>query len=312
MMVFGLQAAAATHASQPATEPVAPPPPSGVESIAERLDWSEAERTILGAVEDFEPQIAGEALGMILRRAEGLEDLPASHLSDLDRPAYKNLLERPGRYRGEAVRLVLYLAYVKKLFPREVNLPESRWWPSDKPIWRLDGFGADTPYPADEPLRIFSVVDPASIISVPQAAQAEEEIKYLRTPAIEVAAVFYKVYTDLSRGDPDSPPTQRNYPVLVAWNIKHANLPGGEPTGTGSTAGPTSIVLIVAVALAALFIVLKLRARRRGRPRPGTAPSHGAPGPPSSGSDQVDPKLRAAAEQYRKKEHCDDDKNDIS
>ncbi len=311
-MVFGLQGAAAAHASQPATEPLAPPPPGEAESVAEGLDWSEAERAILGAIEDFEPQIADEALGMILRRAKRLEDLPASQLSDLDHPAYKNLLERPGRYRGEAVRLVLYLAYVKKLLPGEVNLSESRWWPSDKPIWRLDGFGADTPYPADEPLRIFSVVDPASIISVPQAAQADEEIEYLRTPAIEVAAVFYKVYTDLSRGDPDRLPTQRNYPVLVAWDIKHADLPGREPTDTGGTAGPTSIVLIVAVTLAALFIVLKLRARRRGRPSPRTAPRGGAGGPPSSGPDQVDPNLRAAAEQYRKEEHCDDDKNDIS
>ena len=298
LLTAGLAAAVvlAWPASAPATTFPANISPDAIE-------LSERERIALEAVRDRTTSLDETALYMMLAKA-GKRAEPVS-------PAYRDLLAHPGRYRGEAIRLTLQVDTVRKLLPEE-GLPVTPYWPKDRPVWRLECLNPAAGRPRDEPVVVLSVVAPTLLPRPDQIADNGDQLFHEPGPMIELTGVFYKVYQARTRGDARDPAAWRDFPVIVAWQLAPV-------AGHGTDWRQSRTILIVLIILAAGLAVLFLRRliKHQARPRlaqlprraaaPSTDQQDAGRGPEENA--EIDPLLKEAAEDYRRKRQSGDGKD---
>jgi hypothetical protein len=295
-----VEAGTSVTISTPATSP------AKVRSMADRLGITDMEKTVLDAVRDGIRQIdeTGLYVGLgIAARAAGNVQLDPDEWSQLDRPAYVSLLAEPKLWRGRPVQATVSIFRVTKLMSGD-GLNYSDFWPKDHPVWRMDGVLSDGPVAADQPIIVFSVVNPAEFLGLGQPGSGKAEMEYTKGPRVRVAAIFYKDLTDT-----DLKGAVRLYPIVMAWQLSRGDESfaryASPPSGLLTTLAP---VVILLVGLAGGFYLLR---RRMTRMRHGysqgpkyqslrsPATSAGARDAPSDPADRhVDPELAAALEQY--------------
>ena len=242
---------ATTSAPATASAPSGYAPLPGAATVREGLAFSEEERQLLSAVRDRTSAADEQAVYMLYRRAASLPQLTEGQTRTLDRSSYANLLNNPGRYRGEPMLLAVRVMRVRQTKPGE-GLSFSRWWPRDRSVWQIDALSADTASPVEQPLTIDCVADPAPALGKPAQVTAEGDRLYLGKP-VSAVCVFYKVFTQKDRlGQP------RDYPMAVAWQV----APGaGEPRP--SAVNPLHVAgLALVLILLAAYVLLRRTTRR--------------------------------------------------
>jgi len=294
---------ATAPATSPATAPATPP----AETSPWALPLSADERIIYDAAMPLLRQYRETAWYMLLSRTADLPALDAQRLEQLPRPAYDHLLRHPELYAAQKMRLRIIPVSVTKLQPGS-GMGHSPWWqPADRAVWRIDCLHAAAEYPGNEPLIVFSVVEPVAL-GKPDKVDEDGNELFLRARRFEAAAVFYKVYETADREG-----RWRQYPLLLAWQIEPA---GG--TGWLKDAVTTPFVtLMVGMVVTVGVAYGLLRRRARGaparppmveyRPRRFEEGREAPPPPPPAGEEpaRVDPLLERAAEQHRKERQDD-------
>ncbi|MFO7908327.1 MAG: hypothetical protein R6U98_37165, partial [Pirellulaceae bacterium] len=189
-------------ASDQAKQPTAGEDEDGIpraESVEEGLTFSDEQREIISTVRDHTSELTKLAFYLMLRHTASLPELSDEQMDALASPGYEDLLEYPSRRRARPVRMRIYPKLAKKLTP-EKGLGRSRYWPGDRPVWRIDGLNATGESAINEPVVVFSVVDPTALLGEPTSVSQDGRMVYEAHFTVEVAGVFYKVWTAESRG----------------------------------------------------------------------------------------------------------------
>ena len=197
----------------------------------------------------------------------------------IDAPAAENLLTFPDRYRGWPIRLAVMVARVEKLeAPADISPPPS--WRGDRKIWKLACYTAQTP---QMPLLAFTAIEPASV-----AQNLDDTRKPPRLQHCEINGYFYKVH----RGE-DVSGRQRDFPVILAWNVEPITSSMGQPVP------PQFAWVLILVLLMGVFLFAKVLARK-ATPSPAASWRERAFEHDSSqnkGKEEVNPALVAAVRQ---------------
>lgn len=297
-MVFhhpGRQKPGADEASQPpqtnsdAAIPIA-------ESVEEGLTFTDEQRELISAVRDNTSELSEPGFYLLLRHTASLPKLSDQEMTALASPSYTDLLEYPSRYRARPLRMRIYPKLVKELTPGS-GLGRSLHWPGERPVWRIDGLNASGESPINEPVVVFSVVDPTALLGEPTSTADDGRMLYEPDFTIEVAGVFYKVWTAESRGDEQIEPQETDYPVVLSWQLRTA------ASGASRLAGETlqAIIMFVVVALLViLFFYMRHRTREQPAVQQRYRPRRRTESDSTPETREVDPELRAAAEDTEK------------
>jgi hypothetical protein len=264
------------------------------------------DKTVLDAVRDGTRQIdeTGLYVGLgIAARAAGNLQLDPQEWFQLDRPAYVSLLAEPKRWRGRPLQATASVFRVTKLMSGD-GLNYSEFWPKDHPAWRMDGVLSDPQAGPDQPIIIFSVVNPAEFLGHGEPGAGKAETEYKKGPQVRVAAIFYKNLIDTDRKG-----AVRKYPVVMAWQLSR-----GEGAFTRYSEAPDGLltklapVAVLLIALVGGFYLLRRRMTQmrksgsqgsRYQPLRSPVTPAGVPDAPADLSDgYVDPELAAAVEKY--------------
>ncbi len=308
----------ATATTQPAeggttvTITGAPPAAAPVKAIADRLTITDIDRTVLDAVRDDTKQIDETGLyvgfGIAARAALKIQlDPSEDDWSQLDRPAYVSLLAEPKRWRARPLQLTASVYGVTKLKSGE-GLNYNEFWPKDSTVWQMDCVLSDNKTHPEQPIIIFSVVNPAEFLGLGEPGDSKGETVYKKGPQVRVAAIFYK---DLLRAELNNGPL-RLYPIVMAWQIRRTDVAfavSGGRTADGfiTRAAPVAILL---VALVGGFYLLRRRMMLVGKggskqglkyqPLRSPAPEAGGPKDATGKPEDayVNPELAAAVEQF--------------
>ncbi len=232
------------------------------ESVEQGLTFTEQEQQILDTVRDYSQQRDEPPLYLILRRAAALPELPDAELSALGAPSYADLLEYPSRYRARPLRMRVVPWSVRRLTAGK-GLGRSSHWPTDRPVWEIHGInvGAGPELKEEEPVILFSVVDPTPIFGEPdETAEGGRKIYYSQPP-IDAAGVFYKILTAESRaGD------ELNYPVVAAWQLRRS--------AADATPGTDMLQALVLMVVVALLLIMFFYMRRRSQGQSSKYPTY--------------------------------------
>jgi len=261
------------------------------------LQLTDTEKTALGDVTDGSTQWRESAFYLLLRRVSQLPELAPEDLHSLDAPAYRSLLHEPQRHRARAMRRRVRVYRVLKMSPGRghADLGYSPAWPKGRSVWQIYCTGAEVPDPADEPMVVFSTVEPTGL-GRPDKVTTQEEQMFSRGPEVEIVCVFYKVIEDVEDGSG----RRRDYPLLLAWQMfpRTESLHRAVPPG----------IWIVAAGIGAVavgYFFLRRHVRRLRRPAAsgaaGARATRRAEAAPEGGEPDgsVDPLLKEAAQQYR-------------
>ena len=301
------------------------------DTVEEGLELDDANRGSYEVAFERGRQLDESALTMWLQRVARLPRLSREQFNDLDRPSVKNIMRRPRRYAGQAISLKVYPVRAWRWTANE-DFTATRWWTvHDGPVWRIGCLNADAADPAQEPIFVLFTSDPRTVLGPPKRVGERDELLYPQRRAYRLAGVFYKLYQVRDRDG-----TMRRYPVLLVWQMDRVGGPGGIGDGEGGFLGRLRYAIIIMLLLGFGFIFLKHRARRAaggdlagsrrdgrqaGRPGaryrplrvegPETQPAgEGPAGTPAAQGDEdepeIDPKLKAALEQYRREKGLDD------
>ena len=278
-------------------------------SLFDRLGYTEVEKTVLGATRDGVRQIDETGLyvmlGVAARAALNLQ-FDRQEWSQLDRPAYTSLLTEPGRWRGHPLEISPVIFRVTKMTSgKQLNF--SKFWPRERPVWRLDGVVGDK----SRPVIIYSVVNPEKYLGEGKPGKEEDQTDFERGRPIRAAAIFYKDVIDTDREN-----TTRHYPVMMAWLLSDEDgvlVPLGSSNDLTSRLAPVVILLLV---LAAGFYFIRRRMTQAGRKEargPRYKPLRDESPPTETKDDRadpageyIDPELAAAVEQYRHEKGLDE------
>ena len=290
--------------------------PAKVRTMADRLGITNMEKTVLDAVRDGSRQIdeTGLYVGLgIAARAAGNIQLNPDEWPQLDRPAYVSLLAEPKLWRGRAVQTTVSIFRVTKLMSGD-GLNYSDFWPKDHPVWRMDGVLSDGPVAADQPIIVFSVVNPGEFLGRGQPGAGKAEMEYTKGPRVRVAAVFYKNLIDTNRKG-----AVRAYPIVMAWQLSRGDESfasyAGPPDGLLTRLAP--VVILLAAMAGGFYLhrrrMTQMRQSRIQGSRYQSLRSQATPGgardaPADPADRHVDPELAAALEQYLHQEGHDETK----
>lgn len=275
--------AASTAESQPAM------------SFAETLALTDDEKTVLSVIRDWSAQLDEAGFYVMLNKAWRISQTTDQDLTLVDRPAAKNLLKFPLRYRGWPIRARLRVYRTEKLTAGD-GLTRTRYWPADRPVWKLDCLHADAKSPFAGSIVAFSPIEP-KILGEADTIDADGTKFYRGGRQIDVGAIAYKVW--LSKDDDGN---ERQFPVVLIWRL-------GEPAAS-ERARPfqpfgglkTSHIAVLMITLIMLYALIK-RMVKRSRKR---ELSHQRPIIMPDETQPVDPLLKEAAEQYSKEKEHDD------
>ncbi len=248
---------------------------------------------------------------MFISRLKVAPTLDDDEWTQLDAPAIGNLLRKPERYAAVPMRIKVHVARVLTRRPNEHFVPNVYWPASNGPVWQWDCLLSVDGKPTNQALTVLTHIDPEKILGKPASRDQDGDATYDWTStAVEVAGVFYKVVD--GKTIEHKPYT---YPVALAWQIRQEDISTKKPAGNKST----QAMLIVVLALAMGFIIIKRQmtlkkrddeaaAGRRWRaiPRDEQAVDDDVLEDPES----IDPELRAAAEDYRRRKEDVDERED--
>jgi len=324
LLVFAPAAIAQSNAGSPlATQPTTQPDitvtvsstaptgkPTAPPAMAERIVIEEVEQTVLDATRDGSGQADETGLYAslsIAARARENVQLDRDEWQHLDRPAYRSLLAQPKRWRAQPIQLAVRIYEIWKLKPGD-GLNYSRFWPKDRPVWRIHGTVLGNKDEESQPITIFSVVNPDEYLGQGEATKEDNLTQFKHGPILRLAAIFYKVLADT-----DKEGNRRLYPVVMSWQLAdsegdtYAATPGADSGLWGSAAMP--VVLLVAV-LAVFYLVRRQVTRTQNK-----IPKGPEYKPLREGADKdddkekkdtqspadryVDPDLAKAVEQFR-------------
>jgi len=312
-VLLGADASGVTQGEVPVTGPAPPTPAAPFGTIEEGLALSEVEKGHYEVALERRRQLDESALTMWLARVRRFPKLSADQVSDLDLPSVKNLLTSPPRYAGQALRLNVYPQRITKWQPGKGFTPTKWWTVHDGPIWQIGATNADARDPDAEPIFLICPFDPAAALGKPSQVGPQGELLYFHPRKCSIAGVFYKVYQDH-----DDKKELRSYPVILVWQIGPADGGGGGlwATGTWKYLLPFPALLILLIGFA--FLRSKVRrnrmpppARARYQPLRDLAQEEASEEESRAGTDesaeQIDPELKAAAEQFRKEKGIQSD-----
>jgi hypothetical protein len=306
---------ATTPATQPTTgsrpsEPIGPLP--AAKTLAEGLSLTKTEKTILAAVDESRNQLEEEGLYMLLRRTAALPKLSRDDMDRLTCPTTDLLRKSPAAFRAEPMRMTVIVFEVRKLTGKGLGSP-APWWPSDRPVWWINCLNANAERPGSDPLIVLSVVDPMPLLGKPEAVLSDGMMQWsLPGKKVEVAGVFYRVYTRENRGDDKNAPKDWPYPVILTWQIEPYR---GLETSSWFE-GKTLIIVGLFLIVGCGWIYLRRRTSR-SRSAPMLSGYHSlrdrdreeAKAAENASLGEVDPELRSAAEEYRKRRRAKDVQN---
>jgi len=303
--------AAATQDESPATTPAiafsppdtAPLPPSA--TVKEGLRYDEAEQAILAATKDHIGNISDSGLYVLLRRAVALPQLEGPRYKALSTINADELLDRPAAFRGTPVRLLVGVYKVQEWTSgAKGQFHISPRWPRERKIWWIGGTDYTGETPSRRRIVVLSVVDPRPLLGEPLKIDAEGAAVYGVGRYLDMAAIFYKVYDDMSVGNEKSPPTKMSYPVFVAWQAQPTNT-GSDPMQWMWIAGAVSLA-----ALIGLFFFFRQKAKQAKISNPNVGFRNYRPlreaepaltkEAPTVKEEPVDPALREAVERFQK------------
>ncbi len=249
--------------------------------------YSPQNKAILDAVVDFDLWRIDPALTVLTDRAEYLAGLPQADWPGLDSPDYRNLLNDPAHYRGRNISLTIQPMYLKPVVFTALSDISA-----EKKLWRLDGFVAAAQNPADQPVSIFLIANPQSILGVTSTADTDDQINCATGRAVTISGLFYKTYSDTSRGDHTQGPTQRNYPVIIGWNIFSSRA--DEAISIPTVPSQNWIAIGIVILLGAAYVALRVYTTGRA------AKAKSTHRPEVTRTDsEIDPDLVRAARQHR-------------
>ncbi len=273
---------------------------------AEAIDLTDIQRTVLAAARDGDSYLFHNAVYVLLSKARALSPLSADELAALESPSYAKMRRHPNQYRGQPIRLDVYVMTRYKLVAGD-DLPIKPGMTKGDTVWQLGCFivGKDMGVSRAMPLTIFSVVDPNEFLGTPIESDTGQTQGHYRKARI--AGLFYKVYKGTDRdGEP------RLYPAVVAWQFVDRGTvePGWSPY---------QVFAVAVAALIGLVLLFRMVKRYRNYARPsgrdrakyvplreeldqdGDDEEHQEPvdGP-------VDPDLASAAEEHIRKVRTED------
>ncbi|MCE5327193.1 MAG: hypothetical protein LLG01_12365 [Planctomycetaceae bacterium] len=296
--------------------------PEALQPMYRVLTWTPTEQNILSAVKDFNQQWQEAGFFVALQKAREVEPLAPAVAAMLDRKSlYENLINDPQRFRVKPVGLRMYVVSIEKLEPGHQFMPSARWSTQDGPIYRIVGFNAEGAGPLNEPYQVFCDFNPAEQLKLGKPElDGTREIYPIRhgRKSVHVAGLFYKIYREMDRGNADSEPQMRNYPIILAWQMVQSGAAsaGAQDATTNSPWGfKSSIAFVIIGALLVAYIFLSRYSRkttsdrglnRKYRPlRDVTLDQTPAPSDDDDAAAEIDPELRKACEQYRKEKGLD-------
>jgi len=317
--VTALPAAAQTPATQPASAPATSPAepafirveplPGGddpLTKIEAALTLNEVEKQAMIDAAASPTSLDEAAFPMMLAKVAALPELDDKSFGELDRPAVKSLLKTPERYSLAPMVLKVMVFQVRRC-EAEKDFAGSIAWPREKPLWRLNCTSSvpKTARQEQDPLIVFSTVDPTRWLGKSKEGGEEGELRYPDGPTLELAGVFYKIRRTAERQSGEL----RDYPVVLAWQVRPSREWFSQSVGDIRVLIPLLIILI----LAFVFVFLRRRVSRRGvgagrikyqsrrdqTAEPGAQPDNNFAAPEEPPAP-VDPLLVAAAEEYRK------------
>ncbi len=282
-----------TPGNQPALEPI--------DTIRKSLTFTDRERMILAGVRDGTASVEEAGFYMLMGKISKFPQFSQAESTQLDAPAYGNLLRQPGRYRYQPMRISVMIYQVEKLTVDDQKISATPYWPSDKPIWALYGLadGGDK----DQPLIIYSTVEPPNL-SEPSKVLHDGRSEYKNGLRYDVNSVFFKL---LEKIDADGKQV-RQYPAVLAWQL--AGLPSSK---TSPMISPIlgSIIMMGVVLGLAVFIFLKKKIKAAPKvwsERPISFTKTADMNENETEEDNaVDPALAEAAKQYRQEHGLDEE-----
>ena len=268
-------------------------------NIQEGLKLTEMEKTILSDTRDRSRQLDEKGLYVMLRRTAALPLLNPRQLDSLNQLSLENILIAPETYRGLPTKLKLAVFTVQEWKPGK-QLSISKWWPKGRSVWCIKGIDVSGKEPSKLPVLVLSVMNPLD--KLPTPSREEEDVKVFATaPRVEMAGVFYKVFADPSVGSKTQESAMTDYPVLLVWQV----LPAA-PLLTPPAQSPYNSPIVwigVLVLLAVLFFYFRKAARQaKNAVHVGTVEFHRTRVDDllkEESHEEVDPDLKAAAEQFR-------------
>jgi len=303
----------------PATAP-SPPPPGVVElTPGEAEAWRDVTAKPTALVE------RQTTFCMVLAKVADLPEMSEEQLARFGRPAYAELQEHPERFATPPIRGLRKKVHVAKVFrvsPDNGTMTYSQYWRRNRPVWKLFCLDAEVPHPHDCPLIVFTPVDPTHLLPEPDRTGEEDGVPftayvarepYTDLPTLDLAAVFYRIRRAREEGSENV----RDYPVLIAWQLK------GGPDKSGMGHAKYLILLFIVLIAAGLFYYIRRMAKRHP-PGSGQGPAYaprrdrgtgGAGEEPAPAEEKqaadgpVDPDLAAAAEEFRKRKEAGRDKD---
>ncbi|HQL75877.1 MAG TPA: hypothetical protein PLD58_22060 [Phycisphaerae bacterium] len=304
-------APATAPTSAPATAPTTAPAtaPLSRDNISEAaIELTERERIALGAVRDRNTQLAETGFFMLLARAAKMGALSDQQLQDVESPSYSNLMAHPSRYRAQAIRMTISVFTSEKLEPTSGGaFPVTSHWPRERPVWYLTGLNASLKVDPQQPVMLYATLDPAAALGKPVEVRNQTQVYGVPGQRVDVVGLFYKLRRSASEEN-----DERDYPVLLVWQLKAAGGGGVLGSSGGSIVGVLAVIMLV-LALLLGFILLKRRVSRQKASRPGGPRykplrdvSLDDQGQPADQEDVgVDPLLKQAAEEYQKERQSD-------
>ncbi len=265
------------------------------DSFADALKLTQAEATALADVADKSPQLDETAFYIMLAKAARIAERTDQDHSLIDSPAAVQLLDAPRRWRGWPVSLGVTIYRAEKLQGHK-HLSASPNWPVNKPVWKLSGTAMGDP---NITIVAFSVTDPL-MLGEPDSTETDAAgviiATYDKGSAAEVIGFSYKTWSTK-----DTEGRLQNYPIVVAWKIARTGRPGEAELTPQLEKFYQTVALGMALLIGYLFLkVYTRRLGKAGSPLRQANRIESAGGETGDVTPQIDPLLKAAAEQYAK------------
>ncbi|MFW5732312.1 MAG: hypothetical protein ACOCZU_03790 [Planctomycetota bacterium] len=272
----------------------------------EAIELTDVERTVLGATRDGDRYLFHNAMYVLLDKARSLKPYSPEELTALESPSYAKMRRHPKQYRGQPIRLDVYVMTRHKLVAGK-NLPIKPGVTEGDTVWQLNCFivGKNMGVSRAMPLTVFSVVDPNDFLGTPIESDTGQTQGHYRKARI--AGLFYKVYKGTDREG-----KARLYPAVVAWQFVDRGTvePGWSPYQVFAAA------VAGLIGLALLFRMVKRYrnyARQSGRDRAKYVPLREEQDQDQDDEEDqelvdgpVDPDLASAAEEHIRKVRTED------
>jgi hypothetical protein len=302
-------------ATAPASEPASPTTAPNRDfldvpmdnRVAEALKFSEEEMIVLDDTsnDSTNPPSSDPGVPILLQHISKIKRFTKEEFAQLE-PGIVRLMRKHGRedYHLYPIQMDVKVNAISRFTP-----VKSKYWPQDKPVWKLDCLSLNTPGGPDKDnpniASILIAEDMTSLLGTPDKKKTEggvERWDYEKNPRrMQFAGIFYRNYFS-GTDDPKNHPEQRAYPLVIAWqNLRTDTATSSNVSGWQLSIAGGAILLVFG-----LWLWLRQMAKGRSHAEDDRLRQRQADDfvPSQRDIEQMDPELLAAAEAYFK-EHAD-------